>query len=463
MDAKTFLKQDLPADANIQRVAKAIEAIEKAAGESMGNGVSPAITFHREGSSDEGPLSEINGYGDVDALKFCAAMRIFAEWRVLKVPPGFKGYLVGMTLGHKDVVQNVLKVETAVHKWIQERSEEESQRRMEIYCKEGDDCPMSQPRSPTLRQLLQYEIEMNVHPTKNLPRLKEKSAAMGLLWTCRQLQYQTAIFKNIIKVPDGFPTVMGAVAAAYTEVFGHLHGWTVQQIFNYSFKAAPDADLIFRYMNKRKLNQLKEKPEIDSDIPSEYVPVFSNDESLNSQGTEQFGEKIKIKGHRHQQGKDGNHIGNFFSNLGKEYEKIWSHIESEVDKFGQHIGAEWDKFGHHVGSEWDKFGQHVGAEWDKTVCNLGNVFMKDKRKNCKTAVNKNKHEDAVKKSNSKGAKPSVNMAAENNSEQLEAYISKEMATDARINILNYLESAAPLMNDLSGLFDEMNMNDPTKV
>ena len=88
--------------------------------------------------------------------------------------------------------------------------------------------------------------------------------------------------------------------------------------------------------------------------------------------------------------------------------------------------------------------------------------MKDKRKNCKTAVNKNKHEDAVKKSNSKGAKPSVNMAAEN-SEQLEAYISKEMATDARINILNYLESAAPLMNDLSGLFDEMNMNDPTKV
>lgn len=458
MDVKTFLEQKHPADTNIKRLAKAIGAIERAVSQSMGEGVSPAITFHREGSSSEGPLSEINGYGDVDALKFCAAMRIFAEWRVLKVPPGHKGYLVGMNLGHKDVVQNVLKVETAVHKWIKERSEEESQKRAATFCSEGN-CSdlMLQPRSPTLRQLLQYEIEMNVHPTKNLPRLKEKSAAMGLLWTFRQLQYQTAIFKNVIKVPEKFPTVIGAVAAAYTEVFGNLHGWTVQQIFNYSFKAAPDADLIFRYMNRYKLNQLKERTEaesdrdMDMDSSSDHVFIFSAQEPFNSQETPELGEKIKIKGHRHQQGKDGNPIQNFFSNLGSEYEKIFSHIESEIDKFG-----------HHVGDEWDKFGHHVGTEWDKTVCNLGNLFMKDNQKNCKIAVDNNRIRDDNMKQKSKESKPFVNMIGING-EKLEAYISKEMAIDARMNILNYLEAVVPLMNDLTDLFNEMNMNDPTKV
>ena len=43
--------------------------------------------------------------GDIDALNFCSAMRLFAEWRVLRqVPPGYKGYAVGISLGQKDIV-----------------------------------------------------------------------------------------------------------------------------------------------------------------------------------------------------------------------------------------------------------------------------------------------------------------------------------------------------------------------
>jgi hypothetical protein len=53
--------------------------------------------------------------GDIDALSFCSAMRVFAEWRILRqVPPGYKGYAVGMTLGQKDIVQNIAKIEQAI-------------------------------------------------------------------------------------------------------------------------------------------------------------------------------------------------------------------------------------------------------------------------------------------------------------------------------------------------------------
>jgi hypothetical protein len=84
------------------------------------------------------------------------------------------------------------------------------------------------PRIPTLRQLLQYEIDVDFHPNSKLPRLKEKSAAMGLLWVVRQLQYQTTIFKNVISVPEVFPTAIDAVSAAYSKVYSNFHGWAVQ-------------------------------------------------------------------------------------------------------------------------------------------------------------------------------------------------------------------------------------------
>ena len=158
-------------------------------------------------------------------------MRIFAEWRLLRqVPPGYKGYSVGMTLGHKDIVQNVAKIEIAVHQWIKTKSEEVADKHSLLITKdeclskgETDDKNVALdkdsvfPLSPTLRQLLSHEIEKDLHP--NLPRLKEKSASMGLLWVRRQLHYQTAIFSNVFKVPDEFPTMILAVGAAYSEVY----------------------------------------------------------------------------------------------------------------------------------------------------------------------------------------------------------------------------------------------------
>jgi hypothetical protein len=57
--------------------------------------------------------------GDTDALIFAAFVRIFAEWRSLRlVPDGYQRFAVGMSLAKRDLVQNVHKLETAVHAWI---------------------------------------------------------------------------------------------------------------------------------------------------------------------------------------------------------------------------------------------------------------------------------------------------------------------------------------------------------
>jgi hypothetical protein len=214
--------------------------------------------------------------GDVDALNFCAAMRIFAEWRVLRqVPEGYKGYAVGMSLGQKDIVQNVGKIEKAVHEWIQHQSDDPTGQNLG-----------RQLASPTLRDLLQYEADAGVH--EKLPRLKEKSAAMGLLWVRRQLHYQTALFANVIRVPELFDTAKDAISAAYQEVYGRYHGWAVQKIFTYSFQAAPDTSEVYKVMNPEKLKKVVEASQnirVDGDL--KVTPLHNSEHPL-----ERFGRHV---------------------------------------------------------------------------------------------------------------------------------------------------------------------------
>jgi len=409
-DLNSFLARDFEGEPVNGRMVKAVHAMEDAVGESRGEGILPAVTSLEHDLDNmvglEGPMSQV-GYGDIDALRFCAAMRILAEWRVLRqVPPGYKGYAVGMSLGHKDVVQNVAKIENAAHEWIDTRSAEEAEKieRERL----GEDSAY-QRRSPTLRQLLAHEIDGDIHPNNKLPRLKEKSAAMGLLWVRRQLHYQTSTFDNVISVPTAYPTVIEAVGAAYTEVYGNLHGWAVQKIFNYSFQSAPGPEEIFRHMNPHRLREVTQAAlngAFDSDVPApSAVPVPTLD--LNG-----------VKG--------GNPFLDFFSN----------------------IGSEFDKVGRHIGSEFDKVGNHIGGEWDKTVCNVSNVFKNGKGDDC----------DGNHSLNTRGG------ATESLSDgELDQYISKKMHQDAKAHILVYLNIARPMLTDLAGLFDEMNMDDPTKV
>ena len=171
---------------------------------------------------------------DIDALHFAAAMRIFAEWRSLRLVP--KGsnhrYAFGMGMARRDLIQNIAKIEDAAHVWL---------------CDEARSSASGGLTIPTLRQLLQYEIDRNVH--RYLPRLEEKSGASGLLWAVRQLKYQTSIFANLVQVPYGFPTSRDAILAAYRFVYEDYHGFFVKQIFQNSFEAAPKAQEVIDFMH----------------------------------------------------------------------------------------------------------------------------------------------------------------------------------------------------------------------
>ena len=397
-DLGAFLSQDFEGGPVNTRMEKAVRSIENAVQRSRGGNVLPALTYvHKEADGSATPGSDA-GYGDIDALSFCAVMRIFAEWRVLRqVPPGYKGYAVGMNLGQKDVVQNVAKIERAAHEWIATRSEalESSNEKL---------------RSPTLRQLLIHEIEVDVHPNNRLPRLRDGTAAMGLLWVRRQLHYQTTIFDNIISVPKKFPTCIKAVGDAYTEVYGNLHGWAVQKIFNYSFQSAPEANEIFRHMNPWRLQEVKNAAMASV---GDLTTIASADDVSDMSSAD---DAISIA--------IGKNRNNPLQDLVKN-----------------------------VGSEFEKIGKHIGGEWDKAICNVSNVIKKED-KNC---------DDSMKAflNTRGGQKPGTRSGMSD--EDIEEYTSKEMQKDATEHIKMFLRTASPVLNDLAGLFNEMNMDDPTKV
>jgi len=348
-------------------IKQVLNKMADAVSTSRGKGIQAPITGRSEHIS-----------GDVDALHFCAAMRVFAEWRMLRqVPDGYKGYAVGMSLGQKDIVQNVAKIEKAIHEWIDHQATTST----------PDDAVPYGWTSPTLRDLLQYEADSGVH--EKLPRLKEKSAAMGLLWVRRQLHYQTALFANVIQVPDHFATAKDAISAAYTEVYDRYHGWAVQKIFSYSFKAAPDTSEVYKVMNPEKFREVQQ----------EAQSIVLEDEASNN-----------------------------------SKRRMPSHDESQhpLDRLGRHVHKEWNKMANAVGAIFSGNGDarsshsSSSAEWVR--------------------------------GGSESAEETSLLAL-----RREKFIKDQMELDAREHIRSYLQIAQPILEDLSQLFEELNMDDPTKV
>lgn len=372
-----------------ERIKYMIQEMDAAVSKSRGSSSVISSTTILPPSQDNDTTSTT---GTMDALYFCAVLRLFAEWRILRqVPEGYKGYAVGMNLGHKDIVQNLAKLETAVHDYMLENEES---------------------TSPTLRDLLEYEISQNLHA--KLPRLKEKSAAMGLLWVRRQLQYQTCIFGNILRVPDEFPTSLKAIAHAYSSVYGEYHGWAVQKIFNYSFQAAPNVVEIYKYMNPNLLEVVRNK------AAKRSVVVASS----TRDGEEKQSSTVDDSTNN--------------NNKKKEHDDNKNPIERLL---------------HHVGGELDKFGKHIGSEWDKLVENVVRVFDQD------SAHNNKKREAAA--TRVRGG--SDDTGGEVDYEEMERFISERMEQDAHERIVGYLGRVEPLLDDLADLFDDLNMDDPTKV
>mmetsp|Transcript_20780 Transcript_20780/g.49347 ORF Transcript_20780/g.49347 Transcript_20780/m.49347 type:complete len:870 (-) Transcript_20780:192-2801(-) len=188
-------------------------------------------------STEEADNDDSTLLGGIDALYFVAVTRVFAEWRTLRlVPDGYQRYAVALGLGYRDILQNLEKMERGVHSYYRYHRSKQLQ--------EQQDC---QPiASPTIRELLEFELQKGVH--SNLPYVAEKSAASGLLWAKRQLQYQVATLSNMLEVPDYYPSPKDAAQAAYKDVYQDYHGWTVKQVFSHSLNGSPPLDKIWTTM-----------------------------------------------------------------------------------------------------------------------------------------------------------------------------------------------------------------------
>ncbi len=169
---------------------------------SMVTAVDMAVAMSRGGQKLKLMVNIERKKGEVDALYFTAVVRIFAEWRSMRlVPEGYSRYAVGLNLAYRDILQNLAKIEDGVHAYMKHYG-----------ATPEDDVPLC----PTLREVLEFEIETRVH--QKLPNLKDGSAASGLLWTKRQLHYQSSLFLNTLQVPYKFATTQAGLAAAYSEV-----------------------------------------------------------------------------------------------------------------------------------------------------------------------------------------------------------------------------------------------------
>ncbi|KAL3943913.1 MAG: hypothetical protein SGBAC_002030 [Bacillariaceae sp.] len=192
-----------------------------------------AVKISRGGIS-KGPLQvKERKVGDIDALYVVAVTRIFAEWRTIHLSldgKGYRGYTTSINFSSRDMIQNLSRIEDGVHRYLKKLGSELSDENATL-------------ATPTIRQLLQFEGDSGIH--KKLPQLEEKSAASGLLWTKRQLCYQIAVLRNMLNVPDEFPTAEDAGKAAYSEVYEKYHNWALRQIFNRSFGSVPPLEQLF--------------------------------------------------------------------------------------------------------------------------------------------------------------------------------------------------------------------------
>lgn len=147
------------------------------------------------------PCEKSSEFGSLDALAFIGACRIYAEWMMIRlVPEGYGRYAFGMGIAKRDMIGNIAKVEKAVHTYLDQK----------VHRANGETV-----YSATIRDILEHEIGNNMHPRR--PKLGSNTAAEGILWLKRQLQYQVTIFSNTLQVGLGFPNDKAAVSLCRVE------------------------------------------------------------------------------------------------------------------------------------------------------------------------------------------------------------------------------------------------------
>lgn len=438
-----------------EQMRQLVAAMQEAAALSRGIGVHPAeiASPPLQSLTSDSIDFELPLNGNIDASLFCAALRVFAEWRMLRtVPDGYKSYAVGMALGLKDVVQNIAKVENVMRQWIERKS---------LDLASQDSANEMILRGPTVRDLLEYERDIiNAHP--NLPRLNG-GAAIGLLWTLRQLLYQSAVFQNILDTPNKYPNSKTAVGAAYSEVYDRYHGWAVSKIFNYSFKSAPEPSLIFNSMDINKLREITEE--------AKYANTRNDcaaDVVVDVQNTDMQTNEIPDR--------DATFNRSFLAEL-----SFWDvNINANRSATNQaKVSYSSDSL---VGKDDDWIGKLVhraaklAERLDEEFCKIGSKLLSTQRllahwgeihmEASDTQEEKDEPSHKVDPSQVESLPPAACNSIKHiglEGPELDVYVATRMEAHIRQQISHYLRLLKPVTFELVTLFEELNMNDPSKV
>ena len=91
-------------------------------------------------------------------------------------------------------------------------------------------------RFKTMKALLRDEVERGIHGAN--AKLKDESAAMGLLWVRRGLGFWAELFE----LPDAelARSLKAAVLKAYEPTVAPFHGWVARRGYLYCAGSAPD-------------------------------------------------------------------------------------------------------------------------------------------------------------------------------------------------------------------------------
>lgn len=346
---------------------------------SMITAMDVAVTMSRGAQSQDKKAKEHGRKGEIDALYFTAVVRIFAEWRTLRlIPPGCGGrYAAGLNMAYRDILQNLAKIEAGTHEYLKYCSQSSME--------DGFLCP-------TLRDVVEFEKSKGKHPL--LPKLTEKSTASGLLWTNRQIDYQTTVFHNTLQVPESFATTEIAVKAAYSKIFGQFHGWALKQLFSQSFGGSPPLEDILKQMD-----------------PYPSRSTF--------------------------------------------------YCQGGTPKKSSDISESRDDFDNEFLEAVDDFGKFVGEKWEDLLRFFNCVDNRDRSNNPQNIFVSSESYPDINQMHIAAHMSTLSESLSEDSDETPA--PSDPLHDVKSGLLQFVSEIRPLLEDISGLLDEFNMNDPSKV
>jgi len=370
----------------------AIIAMDVVTSMARGDGVHVSLVEDNHNGDNNGNNNS-NRYEDVDALYLLAALRIFTEWRSNKcVPPGYKRYAMSISLAYHDMLKNLQKIETSIHAWFEDNAH------LDL-------------RSPTIRQVLEREIDLNMHSC--LPNVKEVSAASGFLWAKRQMEYYIATWCKSIQVDEDSSQseTLKAVLSAYEEVYDRYHGWALQQVFRHALKGCPEIGVMLKNIVPTKPKQpalvLPRASSSMSSFAAATAPLASyhhysrfnsedniivEEESSRSNDLMTMTTATATKIHRID-GDNSDNENNYHDPIKTDH-RLQQQQQQQQQQQLDTLSKRNDNHHHQVfllfvqnfGTEFQNFGKEVGREWEKVI-----TFVK--RFDCKNggadAVNNN--------------------------------------------------------------------------